>query len=227
MSASLHRLIFPGLSALAIAIASFVVTSCTDECQRASDCLRGEVCYIGACEPASLSQAACQSSADCNQGSSNNLQCIGGRCVIDPTVVSPTCTIRPVCFDRGNAVPITPSTLTATVGTVLADQGVAMVDVLAITTAGSSLFRVVGRTADSTRYFCATIDSSDDSCELVQIALGDPANAATTFYQTSACSTTIERAMGGRLIGSVTGDVVNCAGNQFPAGADFDIPYQN
>jgi len=217
---------YPGMSVIALAAAGLVATSCTDECERASDCLRGEVCYIGACTPASSSQLACQSDLDCNEGSSTNLRCVGGRCVINPSSVTPSCTIRPVCFERENATPITPFTLTATVGSVLADQGVALVEAVALNSPGSSLFRVVGRTSDSSRFFCATVDSSNNSCSLIQISLGDPASPGSTIFQSSMCSATLEQAMGGRLIGTVSGNVADCNNAPFDAGAAFDIPYQ-
>ncbi len=60
---------------------SFFLASCTDECERASDCAVGEICYVGICTPANANYLGCTSDTECNPSGGDELFCNpAGRC---------------------------------------------------------------------------------------------------------------------------------------------------
>ena len=75
-------------SASLLVIAAFL-SGCTGDCNRASDCAAGEVCYAGLCEPGSeeaLSKT-CSSDVECNGQGGTGFVCRAGRCQPDDTLI--------------------------------------------------------------------------------------------------------------------------------------------
>ncbi len=221
-------------SIISLTIAVGALLGCTDECERAGDCLRDEVCFDGSCEPALSSAATCQSNADCNGGVAQQDDppriCVSGGCIINPGAVDQQCNVLPLCFNRGEAsLMLTPQTMTATTGNTVQDpdQAAPMSAVVAIDLVGTPRLNIVGTNATTMpqRQMCIVLEPASSSCERIQISVGDPAAAGTDIYETTNCTANLASIMGD-IEGNVSGRVENCAGDSFNAAAEFDVAIQ-
>ncbi len=215
-----------------LAVGGFTFVGCSDECERASDCLTGEVCYIGVCTPATTNNSLCQSDADCNNGAqTGDFKCASGRCVVDPDASPTVCQRTPECFDTGGRTPQNLQTMTATTGVVLADQSVAMTQVVAVR-AGLTQDRVHVIAQDQngtpTRYMCVSVTDATGGCNVIQVSEGPPTMAGANIYEGRSCTVMLDvNAQPGTLVGTASGVVTDCDGNAFTASADFEVAIQN
>ena len=225
MFRSFHTVLF---SLPFLAVGGLAMTGCTDECERASDCLRDEVCYVGVCTPATDSEVFCQSDAECNSTQTLNFRCVAGRCTLDPGMVGQTCVINPACFT--NAQMLTPpaqppQTMTATTGTARDDRGAPMSSPVALGSPQSSTVNLIAQNAATNRFICVSINTNTQACELIQISEGDPTDMNSTLFQSTMCTTTLMNTVG-TLEGEAEGVVRSCAGTNFEARAVFDLTIQ-
>ena len=208
-----------------LALGGFALAGCSDECDRASDCLRSEVCYIGTCTPAESASALCQSDSECNSGSTNNRRCIGGRCVVDPATAPQPCLVRPLCFDRGVITPIGTPTMTATTGVAVADRGAALGEVVAIRVQGGATVNVIATNQTTNRSMCVSLNVTSPGCDLIQVAVGDPFAPNATIYQSAMCTANLPTTVN-NIEGQVTGTVQDCTNDSFTAEAEFNVAIQ-
>ncbi len=204
-----------------------VVAGCSGDCERASDCLRDEVCFNGECTPSLSSDLICQGDDDCNAAGGTELVCIGNLCQIDPGSVVAVCSITPRCFDTGAATPISPQVMTATTGSALADEGAELSGVIALSAPGSSVVNIVGQNTDTGRYMCISLDSVSQTCDVMQVADGDPSDPQVNVYQslpggctTMLTNTTLE------IEGQASAFLQDCSGDAFSGEADFRVAIQ-
>lgn len=76
-------------SAASFVLAAAFLSGCSGDCNRASDCAAGQVCYAGLCEPGSEEALSklCSSDVECNgDPNASGFVCRAGRCIPDPTI---------------------------------------------------------------------------------------------------------------------------------------------
>ena len=215
-----------------LALGGFTFAGCSDECERASDCIQGEVCYVGVCTPAVSANSLCQSDLDCNNGTSaENFKCSAGRCVVDDVDSEPLCQRVPECFETGGRTPQILQTMTATTGQVAADINVPMSQVVAVRAGqAGTLINIIAQdtTGAPTRYMCISILDASNACDLIQVSVGSPTDPNSNIYEGRNCMATLDTDVGpGTIAGQVSGIVTDCANDTFTASADFEIAIQN
>ena len=213
------------IAALTFTAIALALSGCSDDCERASDCLRTEVCYIGVCTPASA-EGTCTGDEDCNVAMGTDRKCVAGQCIIDPSTVVQPCVITPACFDTMGSMPIDPQVMTATTGTTIDDLSAPMTGVVAKSPTGSSLVSIVAQNPLTNRYICMTLNGPNSTCDLIQVSIGDPTNAASTLFESTACSTNLDQFNAGLIEGEAAGTVRDCAGTTFEARASFNVAIQ-
>ena len=220
-------------SIISLTIAVAVLAGCTDECARASDCLRDEVCFDGSCEPALTNAVSCQSDLDCNGGVQLDDPpriCVSGACLANPGNTTQQCNVVPRCFQRGTADPtLTPQTMTATTGDFTADpnQSSAPMSEVVAFVLGTGQINIIGTNGTTTppRQMCILLIPGSSTCARIQVADGDLDDDNTDIYETTACTANLASVMGD-VQGDVAGRVENCDGDSFQAEADFNIAIQ-
>ena len=222
MFLSLNRTI---LLVPALAAGSLYLSACDDSCASATDCQSNEVCYAEVCTPALARDTLCNGDLDCDPSGSQTLRCVSGICVVDPTNVAPPACPTPVCFERGTVMPGALQTMTATTGTIPDDQEAPMTGVIAITQPGNNIVNIIGRNPNTDRYICVSINTTGDTCDLMQVSVGDPAVGTPTIFETTACNATLTNTIGS-VEGEVRGTVQNCMGDAFEAYAGFEVTRQ-